>query len=207
MIGFVLLFLGHYRILKNQGLQGACDSKNYWIYAARKLGMVDTVEGGIEITKDSKANAAKMPTFRMDEKKEEEIPLTQQVQMLVFPGDKSNISPFLYTLLSQTQLIHLLPCEKVGKRQGLPTGLEGLGCKYCARRGRLGFSRSFPLRRKTLPTRVQDMYKHLQRCPLCPQYVKTTLHLEKSQRSGEINNGPFYTMLWARLNRTEDIKV
>ena len=45
--------------LRKNNIQGACDSKQYWIYAAQTLGMFDT-HRGIEITPASRA-AGRLP--------------------------------------------------------------------------------------------------------------------------------------------------
>ncbi|CAB9513495.1 expressed unknown protein [Seminavis robusta] len=201
-----------FQSLKQKNAQGATDSKQYWVYAAKKLGMVDA-KSGIERNEESIERAAQMPPYGttvgpggVEEEKdddEEEAPLAG-------PDDQSRLTPFLYDLLRQLKLVHLLPSERVGKRKGLPVGLEGLGCQYCSREGRLGFSRCFPLRRRALPSHVLDLYRHCLRCPLFPEEPKEQLKLS-FQRELDSNGGEpspavdSYSIIWTKLGRQRDL--
>lgn len=130
-----------YRQLKNRSAQGACDSKNYWVYAAKKRGLVDT-DYGIAITDEAKAEASKMLPFFLDDEESSKAlaAKSKNIIMLVKPEDQAtSSSPFLYSMMCHVQMVYLLPCEKIGKRKTLPIGLEGFGCRYCVPKGRLGY--------------------------------------------------------------------
>jgi hypothetical protein len=213
--------LNHLRNTRNS--QGASDSKHYWAHAAHKIGMVDTEEG-IQITEGSKAEGEKMGNFGAPSAAEathEAAEKPPPVTLLVKPDDLSKTNMFFYTLLLQTQLVHLQKSELVAKRRTLPQGLEGIGCRHCCATGRYGFSRRFPLRRRSLPEEVMDMYNHMRRCTLCPNQVKELLEkLHAEHESEKANQGPgtkdgrgkdphkeFFDIMWRRLGRTQDIKT
>ena len=215
----------HYRELlqtlrsKRNG-QGANDSKQYWIVAARKIGMVDTSKG-IRITEESKAKGSRMPPYGSPPSPTYSM-ASKKPTVLVRPEDLSHTSGFLYVVMQQTQVIHLEPTEQVAKRKTLPVGLTGIGCQHCCVAGRYGFSRRFPLRRRGLPEEILDLYCHLKRCTLCPASTKWTLERLYSQHkaakfagspataTGGCEGGPnteFYDVVWTRLGRTADIKT
>ncbi|CAB9496998.1 expressed unknown protein [Seminavis robusta] len=202
--------------------QGASDSKHYWIYAANKIGMVDTPNEGIKITSESRAEGLKMPTFGSPSvDKDACIEKPAPLVLLVKPNDLSKTTMFLYTLLLQTQSVQLQPSERVAKRKTLPLGLEGIGCRHCCAAKRYGFSRRFPLRRRCLPEEVKDIHCHIMRCPLCPREVKDMLEKLHVQHEAETlsatrkladgrNKDPhkeFFDLIWARLGRRGDIKT
>lgn len=212
--------LNHLRHSRNS--QGASDSKHYWVHAAHKIGMVDNENGGkgIHITPESKAKGKELGNFGApadDEKKKPE-----PVVLLVQPDDIPKGSMFLYSLLLQTQMVRLQKSELVAKRRTLTEGLEGIGCRHCCTASRYGFSRRFPLRRRSLPEEIMDMYCHMKRCPLCPKEVKELLdrlhaeHERAKMNSSSFNckdgrgkdpHRDFYDAIWQRLGRTHDIKT
>eukprot|EP00797_Seminavis_robusta_P029447 Sro595_g172640.1 n/a (750) ;mRNA; r:24793-27458 len=235
-----------YLALKAKNSQGACDSRHYWYYSAQKLGMIDTVKpgdeesmksgggNGIEMTPETQASGRNMPPYgtaieevasATDQSKAEDLALVR------IPEDKDKASPFLYELMSHIQIVRLLQSERVGKRKTLPLGLNGFGCRYCFKVGRLGFSRCYPLRRRGLPAQIYDMYNHLQRCTVCPEPVKTVLRRlrdeqdkQRKQAAGSesktqpstktkgsggsseaLLEGEYMDLVWSRLGRTCDL--
>lgn len=174
-----------YLTFKGKNSQGACDSRHYWLYAAKKLGMIETGNGkGIEMSQATITKAQEMPSYGYDSVengKEVSKALKKKAEakkedLALLPKEPlEGATPFLKEFLSHLQVVHLLPAERVGKRKTLPLGLEGFGCRYCYKVDRLGFSRCYPLRRRGLPAQVYDMYVHLQRCTVCPKEVKARL--------------------------------
>ena len=193
-----------FQTLKGQNAQGATDSKQYWVYAARKLGMVDA-DSGIERPEASRIAAEKMPPYGATA----DGNVSEQPTPLVVEDDAPRLTPFLFELMKNLQLVHLLAPERVGKRKGLPLGLEGLGCKYCCEKGRLGFSRCFPLRRRALPSHMYDLYRHCLRCPLCPEEVKEQLKQSHDGNNdgsgGNSRDQDAYAVIWAKLGRQRDL--
>lgn len=123
---------------------------------------------------------------------------------LILPSDRTIASEFLYILMSQVQFIRLTEAERIGNRRSLRLGLPGFGCRYCCEHKRLGLCRMFPARRRTLPSKVNDIYDHLRRCSVCPQTVKDQLERTKHQFTNEYDadqggQREFFDRIWMRL--------
>lgn len=190
--------------LKKKSSQGASDSKNFWVHAARRLGMIDTSEG-IQITDASRAQATRIPNYGSSGNNNADA---QNSVDLVQPQDHGLASEFLFHLLSQCQRVTLTKSEHIGCRTNLKIGLPGIGCKFCSKVGRFGLSRVFAARRRTLPSKMTDLYSHIQRCPLVPQETKALLerlHKEKegAKKGSGAQDKEFFNRLWARLGNTE----
>ena len=225
-----------FQFLKGKNAQGATDSKQYWVYAAQKLGMKDAASG-IEMTEESKTAVKSMLPYGMTTPVplfvamySNDPPLLSAAAgavVVVGGGDNDDnnnegaaanneaaiLTPFLRLLLKHLRLVHLLPSERVGKRKGLPVGLEGLGCSYCFQEGRLGFSRCFPLRRRALPSHVEDLYQHCMRCTLFPDEAKKELMaVEKQDKLTTTPNSIkaeretlSYALIWGKMGRKRDL--
>lgn len=199
---------------KTKNNQGASDSKNYWMHAARRTGMVNTSQG-IDINDASRAAAARIPPFGTNSDTTASLALEKDdTAPLVLPEDKKLLQDqYWYALLQQVQRVRLSASERVGNRKSLKIGLPGFGCRYCCQEGRLGLSRIFPARRRTLPSKIPDIHDHLRRCPLCPQSVKDELEaLEEQRKQNERDETEgkgagysagkekeFFTRIWSRL--------
>lgn len=196
----------HFLELKGLTSPSSSLSRQYWTYAAQKLGMVDS-EYGIMISKDTQAEARKMSPFGTTKEESESIK-DAPVKMLIDSREQQSISPYLNLLMSQVQIVHLLPSEKVGKRKDAAANLSGFGCIYCAKAGRLGFCRMFPLNKRSLPDKVNDMFAHLQRCPSCPSFTKTLLdgrrHDQMRDQTYTERDREFIDRIWVKLGRDSD---
>lgn len=201
--------------LQNMNAQGASNAKGYWEHAAKKKGLVDISEdngrGGIHIFEATMANAAALPPFGSTPSFKE----PQPPQVLVYKIDQSLVSEFLYSLMEQTYRVHLAPSERKGNRKSLRPGMPGFGCRYCYDAGRMGLSRLFPARRRTIHTKVPDLFDHMKRCPLCPQQMKhklITLHAKENRgmNGAEQNTESrgrereFFERIWTRLGHQDD---
>jgi len=184
--------------LKDQCNQGAADSKLYWQYAAEKQGMQDS-EGGIFMNEASqRAAGMKLPFCTSVEILSD---VRDHPVLLVTPDDKALVSQFYFELMSRTQRVNLLDSELRSTRKNLKVGLPGIGCRYCCEAGRLGFSRVFPTKRKVMSEKASDMYKHMQRCTLCPREVKERLtFLLPEKRTVSAADRAFFDRVWMRLN-------
>jgi hypothetical protein len=172
--------------LKRNNTQGASDSMRYWIYSAVKLGMVDS-DCGIVLNEQTQAAARNKLPFGTASQPDGGAAgsMDSPPRLLINPDDLEQrviTSEFLYTLLTQFQLIRLLPTECIGNRKSLRPGVPGLGCRYCCQAGRLGLSRIFPAKKKQVATQIQDLYDHIRRCNLCPPTVKEELERLKEDR-------------------------
>ena len=215
--------------LKRNNTQGASDSMRYWVHSAVKLGMVDS-ENGIVLNESTQADAQNQPPFgsnaNPDGTNANAAGTPTPPRLLAQPDDRETgtiSSDFLYTLLTQYQLIQLLQTECIGNRKSLRPGVPGLGCRYCCQAGRLGLSRVFPAKKKQMPGQVQDLYDHVRRCNLCPSAVKEELFQLKQQRDksrtsrqegdqkgkiiriDEEQDKTFVDLLWQRLGHRGEL--
>lgn len=182
--------------LKTSASQGASHSKHYWNYSAMKVGLVDT-ESGIVVTESTQAAGKLEPPFGSNAGQATASAQTS----LVSPEDRAVVNDFIFSLMSQACMVHLLPSEQIGNRKSLRKAMPGFGCRSCARVGWLGLSRMFPARRRTLRSKLDDLYTHVKRCSLCPQEMKTLLETREGQRTEGDTEGEklFFDQVWARL--------
>jgi hypothetical protein len=125
---------------------------------------------------------------------------------LVTPEDKDLMSPLLYLVLSNVELVRMEKSEQTGNRKSLPVGLPGLACMHCCQSGRRGLCRIFPSRRRTLTNKIDDLYQHFIKCTLCPSDFKQqllSLREENPQKSksslGTKKDRAFVETLWTRM--------
>merc|ERR1712232_668300 len=85
---------------------------------------------------------------------------------------KPFVSNYIFYLLTHVEKVFLTDFERVGKRKSMELGKSGFGCTYCCADNRKGLCRFFPARRRTLPSKIKDLYDHLRRCQMCPTEVK-----------------------------------
>lgn len=196
-----------FHLLRDKSTQGATDSKRFWVYSAMKVGMVDSPRG-IVIDRQSRATGLEAPPFSATSSPNQgELKDSSSTGPLAFPSDRRLVSEFIYLVISQVKVVHLTEAERIGNRRSLPAGLPGLGCRYCCEHGRHGLSRIFPARRRSLPSKVFDMYHHLRRCTLCPQSVKDHLERTKHQLKHEFeedqgDSRAFFDEVWNRLGHS-----
>eukprot|EP00934_Nitzschia_sp_Nitz4_P006789 Nitzschia sp. Nitz4//scaffold166_size90379//40405//41516//NITZ4_005057-RA/size90379-processed-gene-0.128-mRNA-1//-1//CDS//3329538196//6779//frame0 len=134
-----------YFALKGKTAQGATDSKQFWVYSAKKIGLMDS-DNGIWVDESSdKESSSEGPSYRAAQgDKMASSKASVEPVMLVKPEDRPYISEFMYELMTHAQLVHLEESEKTGNRKGLPDGLPGIGCRHCCQDNRKGLCRLFP---------------------------------------------------------------
>lgn len=191
-----------FMLLKDKPSQGATDSKRYWTYSASKIGMTDSSEG-IVITPESRAAGLNSPPFGRTAGQPWEDD-TRSYVSLVLPSDRPFVAEFLFLLLTQAQPIRLTEAECIGNRRNLRVGMPGFGCRYCCRHRRLGLSRMFPARRRTLPGKINDLYTHLRRCNVCPPNVKQELETSRQLMDSGFHadqgaTRDFFNRVWVRI--------
>ena len=197
-------------VLKSTPSQGATDSKRFWIYAAKKIGLKDSPDGskGIVFDANSKISADLEPPYGTPQD-DNSLDGVLSAIPLVVASDRTITCDFLFTLLSQVQIVHLAEVERIGNRRSLEVGLPGLGCRFCCEQKRYGLSRVFPPRRRILPDKVKDMHDHMRRCTLCPSGIKERLENTKHQlnKTFDADQGDdrvFLDKVWSRLCSVKD---
>jgi hypothetical protein len=193
--------------LKGKTSQGATDSKYYWVYSAKKLGLVDS-DGSIWVTNTPQADeGGDLPFGTAESGEKKTIEHSSRPVLLVAVEDRILVSDFLYTLMTHAQLVNMEKSERTGNRKSLPAGLPGIGCRHCCQSKRKGLCRLFPARRRTLPSKVNDLYDHVRRCTLCPREVKDHLFLLKELESAKdgrtAGEKELYDRVWARMGHED----
>jgi hypothetical protein len=211
-------------MLKGKTAQGATGSNTFWEYSAKRLGLIDSESGiwvdenadSIDVKEGSAYRVAnpepQVPARDLAKASPATAPRSQSSSLqssdvsLVIPEDRALISDFLYCFMSHVQLIKLEESERIGNRKNLPVGIAGIGCRYCCEKNRKGFCRIFPARRRTLPSKINDLYEHVRRCPLCPSETREKLRLLKNMKSSHdseaktmLGEKDFFDRLWGRM--------
>lgn len=223
-----------YTNLKRNTSQGATDSKTYWLDSAKKLGLDDSDDGicvrsATEKTEFADSDndgtllgsppgnaSSKNGAFTVNTSAEASTrnratsPADLSLVPLVQLEDRDSISPLFFLILNQLQLVQMEESERTGNRKSLNAGLPGLGCRHCCQVGRMGLSREFPARRRTLSGKLYDLYDHLLRCKLCPSDVKAELkrlrRLESDQKEQKMSKKEriFFEKLWIRMGHQDE---
>ena len=196
--------------------QGIMVNKNQQDMVSNRIGDQNKhVEGDHPVTTNILANipvvsASPQPPFEDFSENELSAPdtsmhSTTKAELLVSPTDKELVSDYLYVLMQQVERVCLTQSERVGNRKTMSLGLPGFGCRHCLPSNRKGMCRFFPARRRTLPSKMNDLHTHLQRCSLCPGSVKAQLRVLRECQHGRdgVNNyenqKAFFDRIWARL--------
>lgn len=191
-----------FRLLKDKPSQGATDSKRYWTYSAQKIGITDSASG-LAITAESRAESISTDPFGIVPGQPWEDG-SRSIVALVLPSDRPFVTDFLFLLLSQAQPIRLMEAECIGNRRNLRLGMPGFGCRYCCQHRRMGLSRMFPARRRTLPGKANDLYTHLRHCNVCPQSIKDELEtlrqrMDSGSHADQGGTREFFNRVWVRI--------
>ena len=191
---------------------GQDDAAQYWVDAARDLGLVNIPPGGIG------APGAWGVTFRRDPT----IPspadqLDSDVgdnavwgkNFLVRPADRGLCTDYVLLLLCQVR-----PCRfrKSDRRAGPGSrgrdramGFPGLACMHCSNKNSLG--RYFPVSAKNLTDNTANsLQAHISSCSRCPENIQASLAylshrsiLQKAELSGSWKKA-FFKKVWDRLH-------
>ena len=133
--------------------------------------------------------------------------------LLMLPEDKDTISPFLYYLMTQMQLVRITENDQC--LYNLPIGLPGIACAHCSSwTKKKTWCQIFPMDRRTLPAQVRkSMYNHLRRCERCPPEIKMELKrlkkMEQAYYKGTTKvsreERQFFKKLWYRMGHKIEI--
>lgn len=205
---------------------GSRSRKQYWIDAAKRLGMVDTPLG-IRFARD--------PTEPLPAKKK---PLTNNKQVsqrksrkrqasdidraempslvsdmvdfrpLVTPEDKPLVQDYLYVAYQQMAACTLTEADKAGAYKKRKVGFPGIVCKHCATNGPNG--RYFPASEEALAQTTQSraIVNHIRNCLQCPKDIRDNMEtmLENCKAADGRPEKPkfgnrkvFFHRLWRRI--------
>ena len=188
-------------------------TRQYWIDSAKALG-IDDSPLGLRFVKDinkfksgealnsmlntrfAPSNSRRNVDDGCDDDNDKHI---------VYPRDKSTVTPFVYCLMRQVQSCHFTEADRFLSRSKSSVGFAGFECRHCS--GHAGLGRYFPGTPKALATNStsQNVMSHLQKCRMCPQEIKDELIALKTQKPTWLRRTcgwrqAFFALLWDRLH-------
>jgi hypothetical protein len=196
-----------YSALKGLTARSA-STKEYWILAAKKLGLVDTVSGVFfqsSIHNGSAHGASLMPIGVP----QAVLPLPPQgpLPSLVEPSDKVFATEYSYFVVEQMTTCEFTEADRLGKRKCHKIGFPGMACRHCF--GCNGSGRFFPLTLKTfsdVSKSIHVLRNHLVKCTKAPSWLAQTVNNLYEQHKEEKLTTPFgsqkifFDLIWRRLH-------
>jgi hypothetical protein len=208
------------KILMSQSKTGAGGRRRYWADSAIALGMEDTPEGIIFVTRhhpspmecrlvddSSKKNDSNQDGENSNTR--DFVDCDKNDLLLIGENDRLEISEYLFLLLSQMEACSFSEEDRSGSRskvKDIAVGYPGIQCKHC--HGKSGVGRYFPISLETLTLANSDrnIHNHLQKCRRCPVEVKENLdklRLDVQNNPCKIKRGArkaFFSKLWYKLH-------
>ena len=180
-----------YQRLKGLTARSA-STKEYWVSAARKLGLVDTSKG--VFFKQSIIDETCAPPLPQAGIAQDASTLSVAVQpsqqaplvRLVEPSDKIFATEYSYFVMEQMTTCVFTEADRLGKRKCHTVGFAGMACKHCV--GGNGSGRFFPLTLKTfsdVSKSIHVLRNHLIKCTKAPRDMAETVTMLYKQHKNE----------------------
>jgi hypothetical protein len=201
-----------FRSLKGFGSKVPDDSQQYWIDAARDIGLASVPPGGPGNGWGITFRRNPLPPSPSDELDRETAGATTpsfSKMILVRPEDQGVCTDQVMLLMRQVKACTF---EKRDRRGGPGArgrdrviGFAGLCCKHCASKNNIG--RYFPVSAKNLTDNTANsILSHISGCSRCPESIKASLvflsHraiIQKAELSGSWKKA-FFKKIWDRLH-------
>jgi hypothetical protein len=201
-----------FKSLRGFGSKVADNSHQYWIDAARDIGLANVPPGrpgkgwGITFRRDPLQPS---PSDELDRENAGATTPTLSKTILVRPEDRGICTDQVMILMRQVKACTFQKKDRRGgpgaRGRDRVTGFPGLCCKYCASKNNVG--RYFPVSAKNLTDNtVNSMLSHISGCSRCPESIKASLvylsHralIQKAELSGSWKKA-FFKKIWERLH-------
>ena len=182
-----------YQRLKGLTARSA-STKEYWVSAARKLGLVDTSKGvffkqsnhidemGAPLPPQAGGIPQDVSTTAASQQPSQQVPLVR----LVEPSDKIFATEYSYFVMEQMTTCVFTEADRLGKRKCHTVGFAGMACKHCV--GGNGSGRFFPLTLKTfsdVSKSIHVLRNHLIKCTKAPRDMAETVTMLYKQHKNE----------------------
>lgn len=178
-----------YQRLKGLTARSA-STKEYWVSAARKLGLVDTSKGVFfkQSNHVDEASAPPPQPVSITQDASTSTVAAQQAPLvrLVEPSDKIFATEYSYFVMEQMTTCVFTEADRLGKRKCHTVGFAGMACKHCV--GGNGSGRFFPLTLKTfsdVSKSIHVLRNHLIKCTKAPRDMAETVTLLYKQHKNE----------------------
>jgi len=189
------------------------ETQQYWIDAAKDIGLSNSPHGGMIFKRDPKLKSYADTLHDNGNKNSRDedrnkMSIAESTNGLIRAKDKQLITDFYLFLFGQ-----VVPClfrEKdrrkgTGLRRDMKVGFPGLQCRHCEKKTNSG--RYFPFSPKSLADNTtHSLFVHIQGCPHCPEMNKSSLayltHRSLLQKN-ELKRGwkrDLFQKVWDRLH-------
>ncbi len=194
-------------LLQNASSKGSkgLATRQYWVTAAKKIGLVDTAQG-LRFGRDpSRSQSSK--AFSLDILAQAAFNMTTASKELVKEEDKESIAEFLYVVMEQLRPCRFTEADR-NKRRLKNVGCIGVECKHCA--GQVDGRKFFWSSVSAVESNFVSVHTHMLECQMIPSELKNRLielkALRKEQTSA-LKSGSqkaFFARVWRRLHDDDD---
>jgi hypothetical protein len=205
-----------FKTLKNFGPKVGDESHQYWIDAARDIGLSSLPPGnsngwGITFRRDPLEPS---PCDDLDRETEEgNSPPSLSKLYLIRPEDRGECTDQVFLMMRQVKVCRFEQRDRRGgsTSRGRDRVLDfpGLACKHCASKNNVG--RYFPVSAKNLTDNTANsLLAHISSCSRCPENIKASIAylghraiLQKAELSGSWKKF-FFKKVWDRLHNEKE---
>ncbi|GAX10552.1 hypothetical protein FisN_40Lh022 [Fistulifera solaris] len=180
-------------------------TRQYWVTAAKKIGLVDTTQG-LRFGRDPSISQSPK-AFSLDILAQAAFNMTTASKELVKKEDKECIAEFLYVVMEQLRPCRFTEADR-NKRRLKDVGCIGVECKHCA--GQVDGRKFFWSSVSAVESNFVSVHTHMLECPMIPAELKNRLielkALRKEQTSA-LKSGSqkaFFARVWRRLHDEDD---
>jgi len=179
----------------------SASTKEYWIEAAAKLGLVDTPRGVFY------RPSSQRPASSHKDGDPRKIAPSMPLRTLVETSDKLYATNYAYFVIEQMTTCTFSEADKLGKRKHHVVGFPGMACRHCY--GGNGSGRFFPLTLKTfsdVSKSIHVLRNHLVKCPKAPAGLAEHVTRLFEEHQAEKSKSPFgsqkvfFDLVWKRLH-------
>lgn len=195
-----------YNALKGLTARSA-STKEYWISAAKRLGLVDTSSGVFFRSNIHDDSGISPPVGVPQDTLPPQGAPASHLRHLVEPTDKIFATEYSYLIIEQMTTCEFTEADRLGKRKCHKLGFPGMACKHCY--GCNGSGRFFPLTLKTfsdVSKSIHVLRNHLVKCTKAPSWMAETVKNLYERHKDEKLTTPFgsqkifFELIWRRLH-------
>ena len=201
-----------FKTLRGFGAKVADDSQQYWVDAARDIGLSnippDGPENGWGIT-FRRDPLQPSPCDELDREAVSGTPPNLGKAFLIRPDDRGACTDQVLLMMRQVKVCTFQKKDRRGgpgaRGRDRVIGFPGLCCKHCSSKNNTG--RYFPVSAKNLTDNTANsLQAHISSCSRCPEPIKASIAylshraiLQKAELSGSWKKG-FFKKIWDRLH-------
>jgi hypothetical protein len=201
-----------FKTLRGFGAKVADDSQQYWVDAARDIGLSNIPASGAEIGWGISFRRDPLQPSPCDELDREAVsgnPTVLGKNYLIKPEDRGVCTDQVLLMMRQVKVCTFQKRDRRGgpgaRGRDRVIGFPGLCCKHCSSKNNTG--RYFAVSAKNLTDNTANsLHGHILTCSRCPEPIKASIAylshrgiLQKAELSGSWKKG-FFKKIWDRLH-------